>query len=184
MHLEKTQYLANNEEENQGILLTAHKGEGSLFSHELQATKADRFEAFINASDIGAWQYFPESGFSWCNEAYFSMLGRDKDDYDFSGKANLSEVWTDFLHPEDRDKAVDVFSAFMDNPEGTHESYYRMKHADGSWVWIWSRGRLFNKGSEGSAISAIGTHVDITKHKKAEEAIERELLTIPKGANQ
>jgi PAS domain S-box-containing protein len=51
-----------------------------------------------------------------------------------------------------------------------------MKHSDGSWVWIWSRGRLFH--NESSGYGAIGTHVDITKHKKAEEAIERERILL------
>ena len=51
-----------------------------------------------------------------------------------------------------------------------------MKHSDGSWVWIWSRGRLFHNQSSG--YGAIGTHVDITKHKRAEESIQRERILL------
>ncbi len=150
----------------------------TLVSPHQQLKKLEQYKAFISASDIGAWEYFSETGFLWCNDIYFSLLGREKADYDFSGNANLKDTWTDLLHPDDRDKAVERFTAYLKNPEGTYESYFRMKHIDGSWVWIWSRGRLFQDVHNGLHPVIIGTHVDITRHKKAEEAIQRERILL------
>jgi len=158
--------------------LTEYETHGTFMSHELQSKKLERYKAFISASDIGAWEYFSETDFLWCNDIYFSMLGRDIKDYDFSGYKNLKEVWTNLLHPEDRVCAVEKFSAYLKNPEGAYESYFRMKHSDGSWVWIWSRGSLFADAGENSGTVIIGTHTDITRHKKAEEAIQRERILL------
>lgn len=141
-----------------------------------QPENIERYKALIEASGIGAWEYFPDTETLWCNDVYFSMLGRDIKDYDFNSPNNLKEVWIDLLHPEDREAATGRFSEYLKNPDGVHESYYRLKHKDGSWVWVWSRGRLFHNAESG--YGAIGTHVDITKHKKAEEAIQRERILL------
>jgi len=144
-------------------------------THE-QPESVERYKALIHASGIGAWEYFPDTETLWCNDVYFSMLGRDIRDYNFNSPNNLKEVWIDLLHPDDKEASTNRFAEYLKNPEGVHESYYRLKHADGSWVWIWSRGRLFH--NERSGYGAIGTHVDITKHKKAEEAIQRERILL------
>jgi PAS domain S-box-containing protein len=114
----------------------------------------------------------------WCNDIYFSLLGRDIADYDFSGGNNLTDVWANLLHPDDRDNAIKQFNAYIENPEGAYESYFRMEHSSGEWVWIWSRGRLFNDVKESAHPVIIGTHVDITRHKKAEEAIQSERILL------
>jgi PAS domain S-box-containing protein len=154
---------------------TAYLKDTPAFVNE-QPENIERYKALIHASGIGAWEYFPDTESLWCNDVYFAMLGRDMNDYNFSGSNNLKEVWIDLLHPDDREASTNRFAEYLKNPEGTHESYYRMKHSNGSWVWIWSRGRLFH--NESSGYGAIGTHVDITKHKKAEEVIQRERILL------
>src|SRR4051794_2876423 len=100
-----------------------------------------KYRALIKASNIGAWEYFPESDFLSSNDVYFSMLGRDIKDYDLSGNKNTDPTWIDLMHPDDKAGAIERFQKYLKKPVGIHESYFRMKHADGSWVWIWSRGR-------------------------------------------
>jgi PAS domain S-box-containing protein len=160
---------------NSQIQMTEYK-EQSPSKSTGQSLELDRYKALISASDTGAWEYFPDTEFLWCNDIYFTMLGRDIKDYDFTSPNNLKEVWIDLLHPEDKEVATNRFAEYLKNPNGTHENYYRMKHSNGSWVWIWSRGRLFH--NENSGFGAIGTHVDITKHKKAEEGIQRERILL------
>ena len=154
------------------------------FEHQMpvqlnaQSENVEKYKAFISASNIGAWEYFIETDFLWCNDIYFSLLGRDIKDFDLSGPANLNAAWVDLLHPDDIAEATARFEAYLKNPAGTYESYFRMKHSDGNWIWIWSRGRLFQNINESSGNIIIGTHVDITRHKKAEEAIQRERILL------
>jgi PAS domain S-box-containing protein len=158
--------------------MTKIKGQGGHFFSESTSGELERYKALVHASDIGAWEYFPDTEFLWCNDVYFAMLGRDIKDFDISGKANLKDAWIDLLHPDDRENAINLFTEYLTKPAGTHESYYRMKHKDGSWVWIWSRGRLYHDNNENGHTGIIGTHVDITRHKKAEEAIQRERILL------
>src|ERR1700730_7339708 len=131
----------------------------------------EKYKALITSSNIGAWEYFTETDFLWCNDIYFSLLGRDIKDYDMSGRSNSNTTWIDLIHPEDKEEATARFEAFIQNPIGTHESYFRMKHREGNWIWIWSRGMLFKNVQKSSQNIIIGTHVDITRHKNNEEAI-------------
>jgi len=144
----------------------------------LQPGELGRYETIIHASNIGAWEYSPDTESLWCNDVYFSMLGRDINDYDFSSPNNLKAVLIDLLHPEDRETVMSQFTEYLTHPTATHESYFRMKHSDGSWVWIWSRGKLYYGANGNGATGIIGTHIDVTKHKKAEESIQRERILL------
>ncbi len=133
-----------------------------------------KYKALIKASNIGAWEYFSETEFLWCNEICLSMLGRDIKDYDLSGNRNLNAIWIDLLHPEDVETATTRFGEYLKNPKGAYENHYRMRHINGDWIWIWSRGSLLHDGNESSYPIIVGTNVNITHRKQIEETIQQE----------
>ncbi|HTK20595.1 MAG TPA: PAS domain-containing sensor histidine kinase [Mucilaginibacter sp.] len=133
-----------------------------------------QYRQLLTISKTGAWEYFPANGTVDCNDIYFSMLGRDINDY----RLNLNEAWTNLLHPEDRPEAMRKFSEYLENPEGLYECEFRMLHADGKWVWIYSRGGLLKAEDNKGTVSIIGTHVDITEQKQAQEEIQRERILL------
>jgi PAS domain S-box-containing protein len=131
---------------------------------------SSRYETLIAASNTGAWEYNDNSGFLWCSPEYFSMLGRDIFNFDFSGARNIEQAWIDLLHPEDRERASRKFTTYLRNPEGMYEQYFRMLHNDGRWIWIWSRGKAL-RSKEGNLTNiTVGTHIDISERMFAEEA--------------
>ncbi len=50
-------------------------------------------------------------------------------------------------------------------------SSIRVKSNDGIWKWIISRGKAVERNSEGRALRAIGTNIDITQRKHSEEGL-------------
>lgn len=142
------------------------------------AKELEKYKALINASNTGAWEYFIDSGFLWCNDVYFSMLGRNIKDFSSPGAKNLKKNWTNLLHPDDKANAVKSFADYLKNPNGLYESYFRMSNADGSWVWIWSRGKFIPDKTGERADVIVGTHVNITRHKLAEDAIQKERILL------
>jgi PAS domain S-box-containing protein len=143
---------------------------------DLEAT-ANKYRQLLTTSNTGAWEYFPATGLLDCNSVYFSMLGRDMNDFTFAGK-NLDEPWIDLLHPDDRAEAMRSFMAYLDDPTGMYESFYRMKHASGNWIWICSRGGFLKVEEAPQMSSIIGTHIDITEQKQAQEEIHRERILL------
>jgi PAS domain S-box-containing protein len=152
--------------------VSRRRGEISLEASvdELQRA-ASRYKALIAASNTGAWEYHMDSGFMWCSPEYFSMLGRDILDYDMSGKRNLEQVWISLLHPDDRERAKSFFDAYLKNPEGVYEQYFRRAHKDGHWVWIWSRGKMLRDDQGKPTGVVVGTHIDISERKRIEETL-------------
>lgn len=139
----------------------------------------ETYRELIAASNIGAWEYFTETGFLNCNEIYFSLLGRCLKDFDSTGKANLKDLWTALVHPEDRERATETFESYLNGTsEKLYENFFRMTHADGSWVWIWSRGRFVTDKHGQKRNRIIGTHTDVTASKKAEEDMRMEKILL------
>jgi PAS domain S-box-containing protein len=131
-----------------------------------------RYAALIAASNTGAWEYHANTGYLWCSPEYFSMHGRDISVYDLTGKRNIEETWHSLLHPDDRIKAIETFDAYLKQPDGMYEQYFRMLHSDGHYVWIWSRGRTILDEDNTPTPITVGTHIDITGRKLAEEHLK------------
>jgi len=132
----------------------------------------DRYKTLISVSNTGAWEYYTDAGFVWCSPEYFSMLGRDVSQFDMSGAANLKEAWNDLLHPDDQERASRHFSEYLLNGSvGMYENKFRMQHADGHWVWIWSRGWTLRDKDGVLTNKTIGTHIDITGQMLADEEL-------------
>jgi PAS domain S-box-containing protein len=137
----------------------------------------EKYKALIKSSNIGAWEYYSGKEFFWCNDTYFSILGRNIAEYKISGK-NLNTAWIDLIHPDDKESASKAFADYVKNPVGFYENNFRMSHANGNWVWIWSRGSLLQGEQDGSSPIIIGTHIDITEHKEAEELVAQERILL------
>jgi len=140
------------------------------------AKNVEKYRALNRASNTGAWEYYPETGTMSFNDVYFSMLGRNINDYNENERHIVDSAWGDLLHPDDKARAVKKFNDYLENPTGVYENYFRLSHADGSWVWIWSRGSSIQYHD--GHITIIGTHTDITRHKQIEETILQERLLL------
>jgi PAS domain S-box-containing protein len=138
----------------------------------------EKYKTLIKASNIGAWEYYSGKEFLWCNDTYFAMLGRDITEYGVNGSKNLDTAWVDLIHPDDKASASKAFANYLKNPVGLYENYFRMSHANGNWVWIWSRGSLLQGVQDNSSPIIIGTHIDITEHKEAEELVAQERILL------
>lgn len=132
---------------------------------------ADRFTTLVAASNTGAWEFNENTGFLWCSDEYFTMLGLDPMDFDMSGAPNMKEVWTDLLHPEDREQPDPHFSESLKEKGAMYENTFRMRHRDGHYLWILSRGRTLTDGHGKPTGITVGTHIDITRRKEAEEQV-------------
>lgn len=140
----------------------------------------ERYKSIITVSNTGAWEFHGDTGYLWCSPEYFSMLGRNERDYDLSGKSNLKETWLDLLHPDDKEKSRQHFADYLKNgSQGTYESYFRLRHADGHWVWMWSRGQTLRDTNGNLTDTTVGTHIDITESTRATELFRHQFENSP-----
>jgi PAS domain S-box-containing protein len=140
-------------------------------SEKLSRETAARYQAFIDASNTGAWEYNKDNGNVWYSSNYFKMLGYNINNFDFTSPATSSNIWRTLIHPDDYENTITHLQEYVKEPQGIYEQTFRMKHADGSDVWILSRGRNLTDQTGRPGAVLVGTHIDITEQKIAEETI-------------
>lgn len=132
----------------------------------------ERYKSIISVSNTGAWEYHKDTNYLWCSPEYFTMLGYDPREFIDSGRVNLEDSWKNLLHPDDRQKASQVFSDYVrSGSPGMYDNHFRMRHKDGHWIWVWSRGKNLRNPDGTLTQLTVGTHIDITARKLAEEAL-------------
>ena len=142
------------------------------------------FKSIIAVSNTGAWVYHGDTDYLWCSPEYFTMLGRSLEEFVMDGVANLQETWIDLIHPDDRQKATEWFTRYLrEGSVGMYENFFRMQRADGGWAWIWSRGQTLRNKDGSLTDITVGTHIDITERKQAEDKILEQLAELKRWQN-
>ncbi|RUM97287.1 EAL domain-containing protein [Pseudaminobacter arsenicus] len=78
--------------------------------------------------------------------------------------------WLPVLHADDRDNFRTTLDIVLEHRRGRVAQNFRLRGADGHYHWFALRARPVI-GSDGEVIRCVGTLVDVTKQKKAEERL-------------
>ena len=127
-----------------------------------------RFNLAVKAAREGVWDWNLETDDVWYSPRYKEMLGYAGDEIEPHAGA-----WLRLMHPDDRQRSLDVVEAVR-RGEREYEIEFRLRHKDGHYLHILSRGCPMRRASDGTVVRIVGTHLDLTERKRAEEEI-REL---------
>jgi two-component system, LuxR family, sensor kinase FixL len=100
------------------------------------------------------------------SESYYRLLGVAPEE-----RAATLEFWRARVHPADLDAVRSAFGDYAAGRSQTFEQEYRMRHADGRWLWLLDRSRTVARDAQGLPLRVIGFAVDITKRRTAEQAL-------------
>ncbi|VGO22496.1 PAS domain S-box protein [Pontiella sulfatireligans] len=130
----------------------------------LQASHSE-FEQALRGADLGFWWWRIPSGEVQFNGQYCSMLGYGSDELESS-----PETWRRLIHPDDYYSVLERLTQYVRGTSSAeaYESEFRMRHKDGGWIWVLSRGRIVERDAFDNAERLVGTHLNITKLKEAE----------------
>lgn len=130
---------------------------------ELENNK-NRLELVIEGTRLGTWDWNPQTNEVVFNERWGEMLG-----YSFDEIEHNLNTWESKVHSEDLASCYADITAHMEGKIDFYENIHRMKHKDGSWVYILDRGKIVERDNDGNPTRFTGTHTDITAQKMAEE---------------
>ncbi len=123
---------------------------------------SNRYKYAIEGTSDGLWDWNLEN-----NDVYFSKNWKKMIGYEDDEIENILEEWTKRIHPDDKDQTI---KDIVNNQKKLSEYYqntHRLKHKNGSWVWILDRGKT-HFDDKGKAIRMIGIHSNITELKNLE----------------
>lgn len=138
------------------------------FSHIEMKKLVQHQELVLQGAGLGSWDWNLETNEVFFDKRWCDMLGIKHNEV----VHNLS-TWDNLCHPEDKAKAYKDIKSHLEGHTEYYENIHRLKHVDGSWVWILDRGKISEKTSEGKPKRFTGTHFDITYYKKNELISEK-----------
>ena len=151
-------------------------------SDSLKASE-ERYRSIITVSNTGAWEYHHNTGRMWYSAQYFSMIGLDYPDGKWD--ETLTDNWIERLHPDDRIRSTTVVEEYLKNEAmDSYENTFRLRHQDGRWIWIWTRGRKLRDNEGNLTGITLGTIIDISERVEAEEKIKETAKLIRKITSQ
>ena len=145
-------------------------------SEEALRSGQKRLSLALDAGGMGTWDFDVQSGRNHIDENYAAILGCKLADLE-----NGTYDWQEHLLPEDREQAIADWDEFMAEDVSSLQMEYRIKTFAGTVRWFETRGDIVARGSDDTPARAIGTIVDITDRKAAEETVrksEEEMRTI------
>lgn len=127
--------------------------------------------AFAGAQE-GVWDWNLETGGVVYSSRWKEMLGYADDEIEPHIRA-----WEQLLHPDDVVAAQRVNES-VERGAATYEGEFRLRHKDGHYVQVLSRGYPVRRDPGGPIVRIVGTHFDLTERKRAEaERTRTELLS-------
>jgi PAS domain S-box-containing protein len=133
----------------------------------------DRISLAVDYAKDGLWYRNYSTGEIWYSGRWKEMLG-----YDDKSLPTNSQTFKKLVFAEDLLKIKNAWSEHTQGKTPYYECVFRMKHRDGPWRWIHSRGKA-HIAPNGKRLLFAGSHTDITEHKVQTDLYEQILELLP-----
>jgi len=141
----------------------------------------ERYALAARGANDGIWDFDLKKNTVYLSPRWKEMLGF----LDHEIGNNPGE-WFGRVHPDDIEALRTVLNALMNEKIPQLEAEYRIRHKDGSYHWMLTRG-VAVQGPEGSVIRVAGSQTDISERKAVEarlvfDAFHDKLTGLPNRA--
>lgn len=122
------------------------------------------FSTVANTSTALVWMSGTDKLCNWFNEPWLNFTGRTM-------AQEIGNGWADGVHPDDLDGCFKTYVQAFDSRQ-QFSMEYRLRRHDGEYRWIIDNGTP-RFDAKGNFIGYIGSCIDITERKKAEEDLRK-----------
>nr|WP_276528232.1 sensor domain-containing diguanylate cyclase [Yersinia bercovieri] len=91
---------------------------------------------------------------------------------------NTVHTWEKIIHPDDFDRVMFQFDAYINNQSERYQIEYRCRTHEGDYIWIEDRGKVIERNRDGSVSRMIGAHRNIHDKKHRLEKLELKNKTL------
>ena len=125
----------------------------------------ERYALAVEGTNDGLWDWHVPA-----DEIYFSPRWKEMLGYEEEELNGRPDEWFGRVHPDDIDKLRKEISAHLTGATNHFASEHRLRHRDGSYRWVLSRGRAVVDTS-GAAYRMAGSLTDIHSRKATEQQL-------------
>ena len=131
-------------------------------AEEARRESEERFRLIANTAPVMIWMSGAEKQITYLNQTWLDFTGRPL-------AAVLGQQRAQVLHPDDETRSREVYEKAFAQRE-VFQMEHRLRRHDGEYRWVLTAG-VPRYDVDGSFVGYIGTAVDITERKLAEEAL-------------
>jgi len=144
-------------------------------SEEALRVSEARFRIMADSAPVMIWMAGPDQRNSYFNQGWLNFTGR-------SIEQELGTGWTEIVFADDYVRFMDRYLTAFQLRE-PFQIELRLRRADGVYRWIYDCGAP-RFSSEGEFLGYIGSCIDISDRKEAEEALQNAHQEVSKLKNQ
>ncbi|MBW1783710.1 MAG: PAS domain S-box protein [Deltaproteobacteria bacterium] len=143
----------------------------AIYSDETRSKQAEetlheallRWNEAVKAGNVGLWDWDLKSNKVQYSKEWKSQIGYEKHEItdDF-------EEWRSRVHPDDLEPTLKKVNQSINENRAEHKVEFRFRHKNGSYRWILAQASIL-RDENGNPIRMLGSHIDITERKLAEE---------------
>ncbi len=130
----------------------------------------ERYALAVRAANDGIWDWDLTTGRIYYSPRWHAVLGRAETVTDDDPSA-----WFDLVHSGDILRLRGAIEAHLEGRTPHLQSEHRMRHADGTWRWVMTRG-LAIRGVDGTPTRMAGSLSDITDRRIAQLRLQHDAL--------
>ena len=138
------------------VFLTHNRAEQELRESQ------ERYELVSRGANEGIWDWDIGTDYVYYSPRWYGLLGLQPG----SGESNSKE-WFQRIHIDDLERVTQEIDAHFSGRSDQFVCEYRMKHQDGSYRWVFTKGVVVKNG-DGRVTRMAGSMTDITDRKNVE----------------
>lgn len=142
------------------------KKENTIISKALESSEK-RLNLAMEGTNAGVWDWDLVN-----NQVYFSPTWKNMIGYKEHELKNAIATWENLLHPDDLQQTFNHLDKYFNGTIKTYELEFRLKHKDGHYIHILSRGNGV-KGIDGKYQRLTGTHIDLSEKYKTQNEVKK-----------
>jgi diguanylate cyclase (GGDEF)-like protein/PAS domain S-box-containing protein len=130
----------------------------------------ERYELAVRAANDGIWDWDLERNRIYFSPRWHAIVGRPEQAADEDPSS-----WFDLVHVGDVGRLRGAIDAHLDGRTPHLQSEHRMRHADGTWRWVMTRG-LAIRGVDGRPTRMAGSLSDVTDRRITQLRLQHDAL--------
>lgn len=130
----------------------------------------ERYALAVRAAGDGIWDWDLTTDRVYLSPRWHEILGRSEQAQDED-----PELWFDHVHDDDIVRLRAAIDALLEGRSSHLDVEHRMRHSDGSFRWVLTRG-VAMRNRDGEATRMAGSMSDITERRSAELQLQHDAL--------
>ena len=159
-----------------GAAFGLYRGQWRRKSYALLAASAERerrrnaeqLELALEGAELGLWDWDVRTDRFTHNDVTRRQLGYAPGELGDNGVG-----WRNLVHRDDAERLISTVEAHFRRETATYECEFRLRHKDGHWVWLLSRGKVVERDADDTPVRMAGTHMDLTRRIRTETQVQR-----------